>query len=103
VKHDPNNPNCDRVMYGGAPDTMCTCDVDRPEDAPQPSTVMPAHPMPTFAPAGPGNLVLTGARARTHAELEAAGRELDAARKLLEPAQARFKAALDAHMAELLR
>lgn len=100
--HNPNNRNCDRVMYGGAPDTACTCEFDSPDDAPQPSLVMPAG-TPAAALHATGDVVLSGAKARTYAELEAATKDLAAARALLQPAQERFNRALDAHAAEMCR
>lgn len=102
MSHNPNNRNCDRVMYGGAPDTACTCEFDSPDDAPQPSLVMPAGATAVVTPTA-GDVVLTGAKARTWVELEAATRDLAAARALLQPAQERFNRALDAHAAEMCR
>lgn len=98
MSHDPSNRNCDLTQYGGADGVRCTCEFDLPEDAPQPSVVMP----PNLA-TPPGNIVLTGRKAQTYSELEHAVRELHAARALLAPAEARWKAALEAHAAEMLR
>jgi hypothetical protein len=46
-------------------------------------------------------VTLTGRAASTHVELQDAGRELRAAQDLYRKAEARYKAALDAHMQEI--
>lgn len=103
VKHDPSNPNCDRTMYSNAPETMCTCDVDRPEDAPQPSIVMPAREIGRGEIRTVPAITLTGSHAEAYQELQSATRELEAAKAMLKPAEARWRAALDRFHAEMLR
>ena len=98
--HDPNNANCDKVLYKGADGVLCTCDFDSPDDAPQPSTVLP----PGVATASVlGQVTLTGDHAVAYVELQAATRELEAARSMLKPAEARWRAALDRFHEEMLR
>jgi hypothetical protein len=98
VKHNPNNSLCDLVMYAGAEDVKCSCDVDDPEDAPGPSTVFSPSTRrhATVGPAGT-------AEAAAYAELKAAAIDLDAARKMLEPCEKRWRAALDRLHEEMLR
>lgn len=121
MNHDPNNRNCDKTQYGDAEDVRCTCDIDSPEDG-GPSIVM-ADPNATdngyalrddrsramrAARAAravedrAGTVTLTGRQATTHNELRAAGLEVKAAEEAYRQAQARWKAALDAHMSEVL-
>jgi hypothetical protein len=112
--HNVNNSQCDLNLYGPDPgdgSVKCTCD----EDAPIEAAVGPAKPMQeTVFPRsavrpGPdltlqavhGVVTLTGRAATTHGELREAGRELRAAQDLYRKAEARWKAALDAHMQEL--
>lgn len=112
MRHDPNNSQCDKTQYGDAPDVRCTCDIDDPSDAPVPSTIIresgaPAlgqFPIPglTTPAAHPGVVTLTGRQAATHRELAEAGRDFQAARVAFERAQARYKAAVDAHMQEIV-
>lgn len=115
MRHDPNNSQCDKVQYGDAPDVRCTCDIDSPDDAPVPSTRVGETSAPmigqspghvTKAPSmyqgvpvyDPNGVTLTGRQAATHRELVEAGRDYQAARVAFERAQARYKAAIDAHM-----
>lgn len=125
--HSPNNSQCDLNMYGPDPgdgSVKCTCDEDAPvEPATTPRQGPPsrAHWMqplesgpgvaalvgkvegpqhPHFG-AGPHVVTLTGRAAASHAELREAGRELRAAQDLYRKAEARWKAALDAHMQEI--
>lgn len=101
MRHNPNNSQCDKNVYAGADDIKCTCDIDDADNVPAPSvSIAPAGP-PAVA-AAPGQIVLTGRSAQTYAELVAATRELDAARKLLTPAEARWRSALDAHSEAML-
>lgn len=104
MRHDANNPLCDKNTYPGAEGVKCTCDIDSADDAPAPSTVYaPGSVGAVYAAPKAGSVMLTGSRASAYEELEQATRELDAARKLLEPAQARWRAALDRLSAEILR
>lgn len=119
--HNPNNSQCDLSMYGPDPgdgSVKCTCDDDPPIEP----AVVPLRPdlmnpvintgearrrMAQIVGSGqvtsaePNVITLTGRAASTHAELRAAGHELRAAQDLYRKAEARFKAALDAHMQEL--
>lgn len=117
--HNANNSQCDLNMYGPDPgdgSVKCTCD----EDAPIEPAVGPARPVlikpataemqrfsGTYREAaigpttGPDSVTLTGRAAATHLEMRAAGQELRAAQDLYRKAEARWKAALDAHMQEL--
>lgn len=102
MRHNESNPLCDKNVYGpDASDVRCTCDVDDPADAPAPSVVMPAGPPAPHT--ARGNVVLAGSQADAYMEWCAATRELDAARKLLAPAEQRWKAAVDRLAAEALR
>ena len=102
MTHNPSNPNCDKSQYGDNENVRCTCDIDSVDDVPVPSTVVrgdvPDHPGMRAA----GSVLLTGRRASTHAELEAATREYRAAQQLLKPAEERWRRAMDAHMEALL-
>lgn len=123
--HNVQNSQCDLNMYGPDPgdgSVKCTCDEDAPiEPAVGPARldaaiargravvdrqqtagllreVGPEHP---HFGAGPHVVTLTGRAASSHAELRSAGQELRAAQDLYRKAEARWKAALDAHMQEL--
>lgn len=104
MTHNASNPNCDKNQYAGSDNVRCTCDIDSPDDVPPPSTVI-RDPATTFAtyPAQTGQVVLSGRRAATHAELEAATREYRAAQQLLKPAEERWRRAMDAHMEAILQ
>lgn len=102
MTHNPSNPNCDKNQYGGADGVRCTCDIDKMDDVPVPSTVERGAQVFATHAVQPGSVVLTGRRAATHAELEAATRELRAAQQLLKPAEERWRRALDAHSEALL-
>lgn len=97
MKHNPSNPLCDLVMYAGSAEVRCTCDVDDPDDAPRPSTVV-APSAVGRTPAGQ-----SGSEAAAYAELKAAAIELKAAQQLVKPAEERWRKALDALHAEMLR
>lgn len=108
--HNVNNSQCDLNMYGPDPgdgSVKCTCDEDAPiEPAVGPPKVGQATTPRSFPhlvteTAMPGLVTLTGRAASTHLELRAAGQELRAAQDLYRKAEARWKAALDAHMQEL--
>ncbi len=104
MRHDPSNPNCDKTAYGpDAQDVKCTCDVDTPDDVPRPSTVIPAGLLAQIASPGGDHVTLTGRKAQVYRELEEATRELDAARKLMAPAQERFTRAMNAMGEEMCR
>lgn len=103
MTHNPSNPNCDKNQYAGADGVRCTCDVDSPDDVPPPSTVVRADAAFANYQTQPGMVTLTGRRAATHAELEAATREYRAAQQLLKPAEERWRRAVDAHMEALLQ
>lgn len=113
--HNVNNSQCDLNLYGPDPgdgSVKCTCDEDQPIE-PAVSTAHTVMPRPRTAqemahlaevagkvygntsPVG-GDVVLTGRKATLYAELEAATRDLHAARQLLAPAEARWRKALDA-------
>lgn len=104
MRHDPSNSQCDKNQYGDAPDVRCTCDIDDPEDAPAPSTVVTPDPRPPFGAvlAAPGSVVLQGRAASTHSELKVAGQRYQAAQLAYEKAKYEYQQALDAHMKELL-
>ena len=89
MRHDPKNTNCDKVRYEGAEDVLCSCD----EDTPAPSTVLAEVHTNDISTAG---CVLRGREAQLYAEFRAASQQLDIARRQLEPAQARYRAALEA-------
>lgn len=95
MRHDPANTNCDKVRYAGADDVLCTCD----EDTPAPSTVLPPGAVLGSGSTAP---TLSPRALSTLAEYRAAALDLDAARKMLAPAEARFRAALDAFTAALI-
>jgi hypothetical protein len=102
-RHDPSNTNCDRVRYADADpgEVLCTCD----DDTPAPSVSMPQH----FTPGQvarllhDGDVLLSGRRAVAYVRLESAVRDLEAAKQMLAPAEAEWRAALDALHAEILR
>lgn len=106
--HSVNNSQCDLNMYGPDPgdgSVKCTCDEDAPvEPATTPREgILASRPLPRLvtetAPAGA--VTLTGRAASSHHELREASRELRAAQDLYRKAEARWKAALDAHMQEI--
>ena len=114
--HNVNNSQCDLNMYGPDPgdgSVKCTCDEDAPiEPAVGPPRVPtirdhrftvddPRNERPMYVETAPGTITLTGRAASTHLELRAAGHELRSAQDLYRKAEARWKAALDAHMQEL--
>jgi len=91
-QHNPSNSNCDLVQYPGAPNVVCTCD----EDTPAPSVTLPAATPPRqFALNMSSPLDISA-----YDEFREAARELDRARKLMQPAQERFTRAVNA-LAEL--
>lgn len=95
MRHDPDNRNCDRNQYGDVEGVLCSCDVDSPDDAPMPSTVM--------APALVARLANAGrTQSATLERFEASVRALDLAKKAMAPAEAEWRAALDALHAEIL-
>lgn len=99
MRHDPSNTNCDRVRYADADpgEVLCTCD----DDTPAPSVSMPPNlATPALANA---SYVLMGRKATAYVRLEAAVRDLEAAKQMLAPAEAEWRAALDAFHAEILR
>ena len=97
MRHNPNNPLCDKSQYPDGADVKCTCDIDEPDDAPAPSTVIPPQLVARLAhPAQRPPM-------STWDEFQAAVKELDAARKLLKPAEERWRKALDELHAEILR
>ena len=105
MTHNPSNPNCDKNQYAGSDGVRCTCDIDSADDVPAPSTVVrdgPPNVAAWIPVVQPGSVVLTGRRASTHTELEAATREYRAAQQLLKPAEERWRRAMDAHMEALL-
>jgi hypothetical protein len=104
-RHDASNTNCDKNAYPGAEGVLCTCDVDPADDRPAPSTVLPAaSPILGSDPRWvPGQVTLSGSHAAAYVELQAATRELEAARSMLKPAEQRWRAALDRFHAEMLR
>lgn len=127
MNHNVNNSQCDLNLYGPDPgdgSVVCSCAEDQPIEpavgTARPVLVKPvtAAEMRAFAASqtslresgpehphfgtGPHVVTLQGRAATTHAELREAGRELRAAQDLFTKAQARYKAALDAHMQELV-
>jgi len=108
--HSVNNSQCDLNMYGPDPgdgSVKCTCDEDAPVE---PATTPRQGPPPGVPRAFPhlvtetapaGAVTLTGRAATSHHELRDASRELRAAQDLYRKAEARWKAALDAHMQEI--
>lgn len=105
-RHDPSNTHCDKVAYAGADGVLCTCDVDPADDRPAPSTVLPpglAQQLINPAYNAPGAVTLSGSHAAAYVELQSATRELEAAKSMLKPAEARWRAALDRFHAEMLR
>jgi hypothetical protein len=100
MRHDPSNTNCDRVRYADADpgEVLCTCD----DDTPAPSVSMPPN-LATPARAHASDVMLSGRRATAYVRLEAAVRDLEAAKQMLAPAEAEWRAALDALHAEILR
>ena len=102
MTHNPSNPNCDKNQYAGSDGVRCTCDIDSPDDVPAPSTVVRDRQWIAAMPTEQGAVVLTGRRALLHAELERTTRDLDAARKLLAPAEAAWRKAMDAYMEALV-
>lgn len=92
-QHNPSNSNCDLVQYPGAANVVCTCD----EDTPAPSVTLPT----IQTPMGSGVIVPAGHGAAL-SEFNEAARELDRARKLMQPAQERFARAVDALAAQAI-
>lgn len=109
--HNPNNSQCDLNMYGPDPgdgSVKCTCDEDLPiEPAVGPARVVTtgqliqSEVIRRAANPTPGDIVLTGRAAATHAELRDALREFRTAREIYGKAEQRWKTALDAHMQEI--
>ena len=116
--HSPNNSQCDLNMYGPDPgdgSVKCTCDEDAPiEPSTAPSGQQPilgvrpivsrmveSGPQHPHFGAGPHVVTLTGRAASTHIELQDAGREYRLALEVVRRTEARYKAALDAHMQEI--
>jgi hypothetical protein len=105
-RHDPSNNNCDKVRYAGADGVLCTCEFDSPDDAPVPSTVASAFASGVALDTqrrSAGDVLLSGCHAASYLELQAATRDLEAAKALLRPAEQRWRAALDRFHAEMLR
>jgi hypothetical protein len=100
-RHDATNTNCDKNAYPGADGVLCTCDVDPAEDRPAPSTVLAVGSV--MPAAALGDVMLKGSHAEAYRELQAATRDLEAARSMLKPAEQRWRAALDRFHAEMLR
>jgi hypothetical protein len=92
--HDPNNHECDLVIYGrspGARGVICTCDVDggTPVAATEDAELAPP-------PAVTRDLVLKGAQATSYARYIEAARRLKAAEAEVKTAAATFREALAA-------
>lgn len=99
MRHNPNNAHCDKVVYAGAENIQCTCDIDDADEVPAPSVVMPAG----FAHAISVPAGIPPREATAYAELKAAARELDAAKQMLKPAEERWRRALDSLHEAMLR